>query len=183
MIKLVKRSLFFIPIFWSTNFFSYDSYGKAETKKKNYSLFLTLKQNTSAKQVSFSPSLGINYLHLSDWSLGFSVGYFTNQIENKSFKIFEISKQVNYEIRIFHPLYLQLGPTVSYLKPLEANKRFNIASHENYKANFSLAGEMSLLFKPTPESLLFKMSFSPWTSFSDKRFRGYFFSTGIGYLF
>jgi|GEM_PF-7070640 len=174
------KSIIFILIFFGTSF---SSYGKQETKKKNYSLFFTLKQNTSAKKVSFNPSLGINYLHLSDWSLGFSIGYFTNHLDNKSFKIFEVSKHISYELRIFHPIYLQLGPSFSYLRPLEPNKRINLASHENYRTNFALAGQISLLFKPTPQSLLFKMGFSPWFSFSNKRFHGYFFSTSIGYLF
>lgn len=180
MMKVWKKVLLLSFSFFTVSFFSY---GSESGGKKNYSLFLGVKQNTGAGEVTFNPSLGINYLHRKNWSLGFSAGYFTSRLGEESFKVFEISKHINYEIRLFHPIYLELGPSFSYLRPLETNGRFNLARHERYGTNFSLAGQISFLVKPSPYNLLFKMSFSPWFSFFEEKLRGYFFSTSLGYRF
>lgn len=175
-----KNIVYILTLLFST---SLPCYGKIKEKKK-YHITFALNQNTSSKQAILKPELGINFLYKKNWWVGFSAGILNvkSSLES-SLNFFEISQNIKYKIRLFHPIYALLGPSVSYLRPLEANKKLNLAKHKYYTNDFALSGPLSILIEHTIRDLFFVMSLKPWFAITQNNFRGFVISTSLGYSF
>lgn len=179
----LKFLLFIIFSSLPTQVFPEDKFDNIEKKEKNYTFLISLKQNTSSQTTILSPEIEINFLHKRVWALGFSTGYFNIMTKEGLIKVFNFSKNIAYELRLFHPFYLSLGPSLSYLRPLEKNGKFNLTRHKIYSSNLSFSGKASFIIKPSLRSIIFKITFQPWFSLGLEEFKGIFISTSAGYRF
>ncbi len=131
----------------------------------------------------FHPVFGYRYNMEGKWFLGVNGNFKMFKISEtgRALALFSINHESLYIIRLYHPIYILLGPKIQYLLPLKAAS-FPFQKDPNYEAEIGAAFSL-LVGKIISDKIWIDLRIDRWRGTGTMKFHGVEVALEVNYSF